>query len=73
MALCRELTKKFEEFIRGTICEVIDGQQNQEISGEFCLIIERRENVMKKKKHWWEGLYDYRTCRPLYSGKGNYF
>ena len=24
MAICRELTKKFEEFIRGTVSELID-------------------------------------------------
>ena len=40
IALCRELTKKFEEFIRGTVSEVIEWAKEDEIRGEFCLIIE---------------------------------
>lgn len=37
---CRELTKRYEEFIRGTIEEAIDWSMTNEIRGEFCLIIE---------------------------------
>ncbi len=40
IAICRELTKKFEEFIRGTIEEVIEWANEDEIRGEFCLIVE---------------------------------
>ena len=45
MALCRELTKKFEEFIRGTASELIDWATEDEVRGEFCLIIEKGEHV----------------------------
>ncbi|MGE7879999.1 16S rRNA (cytidine(1402)-2'-O)-methyltransferase [Peribacillus muralis] len=40
IVLCRELTKKFEEFIRGTISEALTWATDSEIRGEFCLIIE---------------------------------
>lgn len=37
---CRELTKRYEEFIRGTIEEAIEWSMTNEIRGEFCLIVE---------------------------------
>lgn len=40
VAICRELTKKFEEFIRGNLSEVVEWAHQDEIRGEFCLIIE---------------------------------
>ena len=40
ITLARELTKKFEEFLRGTITEAIDWSQQNEIRGEFCIVIE---------------------------------
>ena len=36
----RELTKRYEEFIRGTIEEAIEWSMTNEIRGEFCLIVE---------------------------------
>lgn len=40
IVLCRELTKRYEEFIRGTLIEVLEWAQTSEIRGEFCLIVE---------------------------------
>lgn len=40
IVLCRELTKRYEEFIRGTLSEVLEWAQASEIRGEFCLIVE---------------------------------
>ena len=40
IVLARELTKKFEEFIRGTIKEVFDIMTNREILGEFIVLVE---------------------------------
>ncbi|MBM6615997.1 16S rRNA (cytidine(1402)-2'-O)-methyltransferase [Desemzia sp. RIT804] len=40
IVLCRELTKRYEEFIRGTVEEVQEWAQNTEIRGEFCVIVE---------------------------------
>lgn len=40
IVLARELTKKFEEFIRGTIEEAIIWASEHEIRGEFCVVVE---------------------------------
>jgi 16S rRNA (cytidine1402-2'-O)-methyltransferase len=56
MALCRELTKKYEEFIRGTVSELMQWASEQEVRGEFCLIIEKGEPLSREKEIWWEGL-----------------
>ena len=56
MALCRELTKRYEEFLRGTVSEFIQWASEQEVRGEFCLIIEKGEPVQREEEHWWEGL-----------------
>ena len=40
IALARELTKKFEEFIRGTIKDVSENMSNRDILGEFIVLIE---------------------------------
>lgn len=55
IVLCRELTKKFEEFIRGTVKEVLDWATNEEVRGEFCLIIEEPSNVEREEEPAWWG------------------
>ncbi len=57
ICLSRELTKKFEEFIRGNIEEVIKWSEENEIRGEFCLIVEgNHEDVEVNKEVWWNEL-----------------
>jgi 16S rRNA (cytidine1402-2'-O)-methyltransferase len=57
MAICRELTKKFEEFIRGTASELINWVSVGEVRGEFCLIIEKGEPVLNEEiERWWDSL-----------------
>ncbi len=57
ICLSRELTKKFEEFIRGNIDEVIKWSEENEIRGEFCLIVEgNHEDVEVNKEVWWNEL-----------------
>jgi 16S rRNA (cytidine1402-2'-O)-methyltransferase len=43
IVLVRELTKKFEETIRGRISEVIEAIKNRELKGEIVLIVEGYE------------------------------
>ncbi|MFA1740573.1 16S rRNA (cytidine(1402)-2'-O)-methyltransferase [Lysinibacillus fusiformis] len=45
IVLARELTKKFEEFLRGTLAEAIEWSQTEEIRGEFCLVLEGNQEV----------------------------
>lgn len=55
--LCRELTKKYEEFIRGSISELLKWASTEEVRGEFCIIIEgSSDNVSDNEISWWESL-----------------
>ncbi|MFI2132818.1 16S rRNA (cytidine(1402)-2'-O)-methyltransferase [Lysinibacillus fusiformis] len=45
IVLARELTKKFEEFLRGTLAEAIEWSQTEEIRGEFCIVLEGIQEV----------------------------
>lgn len=59
IALCRELTKRFEEFIRGTISDVLACVKEGDIRGEFCLIVEGakdHELDEDKVEEWWQSL-----------------
>lgn len=58
IAICRELTKKFEEFIRGTLEEIIEWANQDEIRGEFCLIVEGADEseLKQEEMNWWETL-----------------
>ena len=57
IVLCRELTKKYEEFIRGSIEDALRWAQENEIRGEFCLIIEGADEAeVTSEAAWWEGL-----------------
>ncbi|MBS4225020.1 16S rRNA (cytidine(1402)-2'-O)-methyltransferase [Lederbergia citrea] len=57
IVLCRELTKKFEEFLRGTIQEALEWSENVEVRGEFCLIIEEGETIQEEDDElWWHSM-----------------
>ncbi|MFG6150787.1 16S rRNA (cytidine(1402)-2'-O)-methyltransferase [Halobacillus sp. B23F22_1] len=55
-ALVRELTKKYEEYIRGTLEELVQWSVKEEIRGEFCVIVEGAEEVEEKDAFWWTHL-----------------
>lgn len=48
MVLARELTKKFEEYIRATIKEVYENLKNRKILGEFIVLVEPSELSQKE-------------------------
>lgn len=57
IALCRELTKKFEEVLRFDLDGAIAFYEKNEPKGEFVLILEglnRNEEKEKEKKNWQE-------------------
>ena len=58
MVLCRELTKKYEEFIRGTVAEALAWAEEEEVRGEFVLIIEGAspDSIYEEENQWWERL-----------------
>lgn len=45
IVLCRELTKKYEEYLRGTLADAVEWSKTAEIRGEFVLIVEGNSNV----------------------------
>lgn len=57
IVLAREVTKKFEEFLRGTVGESVIWVEENEIRGEFCLIIEGNASPdIVESTQWWEAL-----------------
>ncbi|MDF2608094.1 MAG: hypothetical protein K0S34_2290 [Bacillales bacterium] len=56
ITLARELTKIYEEYIRGTISEAIEYITKESIKGEFCLIIEGNTSEENQTEYWWEPL-----------------
>jgi 16S rRNA (cytidine1402-2'-O)-methyltransferase len=56
ISLTRELSKKFEEFIRGTLSEVLEWASDVDIRGEFCIIVEGNKDAPESITNWWEEL-----------------
>jgi 16S rRNA (cytidine1402-2'-O)-methyltransferase len=57
IAVARELTKKHEEWLRGTIEEVLDYIEQTAALGEYCIVIEGvAEEVFSQKDRWWEAM-----------------
>ncbi|HZG82876.1 MAG TPA: 16S rRNA (cytidine(1402)-2'-O)-methyltransferase [Brevibacillus sp.] len=56
--LARELTKRYEEFVRGTLDELIEWLANGEARGEFCLIVEGYTGAAEDAEEglWWQEL-----------------
>jgi 16S rRNA (cytidine1402-2'-O)-methyltransferase len=57
VVLAREVTKKFEEFVRGTLEEAVSWAENEDIRGEFVLVFagSTEENPLESEK-WWMDL-----------------
>jgi 16S rRNA (cytidine1402-2'-O)-methyltransferase len=58
IVLSRELTKKFEEFSRGTIEEMITLTNEVDPRGEYCLIVDgtNEEVLVNPEELWWNEL-----------------
>lgn len=58
IVLARELTKKFEEFLRGTIDEAVEWAEQHDIRGEFCIVLEgsSEKQLDGLDAPWWENL-----------------
>lgn len=58
VVLARELTKKFEEYITGTIDElmVLIESEQLELRGEFVIVVEGRKEFENSLSTWWEQL-----------------
>ena len=57
IVMARELTKRFEEFLRGTLAEAVAWADTHEIRGEFCLVVEGNRNAKEEPmEEWWTDL-----------------
>ncbi|MFZ3578509.1 16S rRNA (cytidine(1402)-2'-O)-methyltransferase [Virgibacillus sp. DJP39] len=57
LTLARELTKRFEEYIRGTASEVLGWIEATELRGEFCIVVEgSKESITSQDALWWSHL-----------------
>ncbi|MDF2720955.1 MAG: rRNA ((1402)-2-O)-methyltransferase [Paenibacillus sp.] len=58
-AVIRELTKRYEEAVRGTISQCVQLLQTRETLGEYCLVIDRNgaeSELTGERGAWWAGL-----------------
>lgn len=55
-AVCRELTKRFEEVRRGTLADLAGAHAGQEARGEFVLVIDRAPEAQADAATWEEAL-----------------
>jgi 16S rRNA (cytidine1402-2'-O)-methyltransferase len=57
ITVSRELTKKFEEFIRGDVQQLIEWTKVDQIRGEFCIVVEGSSlKAGKDEQEWWNEL-----------------
>ncbi|MFB7036626.1 16S rRNA (cytidine(1402)-2'-O)-methyltransferase [Bacillus altitudinis] len=58
IAITRELTKKFEEFIRGDLEYALTWVTEQQIRGEFCLVVQGNDQDEGElnEEAWWNSL-----------------
>ncbi len=56
VTLARELTKKFEEYVSGTVSEVSLWLKSVEIRGEFVLVVEGNKLPVVAEAEWWQAL-----------------
>ncbi len=52
MVVARELTKRYEEILRGNISNIISHFKDNEIRGEFVLLVEGNSGGKRKESHW---------------------
>ncbi|HBZ82552.1 16S rRNA (cytidine(1402)-2'-O)-methyltransferase [Brevibacillus sp. FSL K6-0770] len=54
--LARELTKRYEEFVRGTFDELLEWLDSGEVRGEFCVIVEGYTGAVETEEavDWWQ-------------------
>ncbi|MBM6616215.1 16S rRNA (cytidine(1402)-2'-O)-methyltransferase [Bacillus suaedaesalsae] len=57
VVISRELTKKFEEFIRGTAEELAEWLETTEVKGECCILVKGSDpSEVVAENDWWENL-----------------
>ncbi|WLR50890.1 16S rRNA (cytidine(1402)-2'-O)-methyltransferase [Bacillus tianshenii] len=55
VVLARELSKRYEEFLRGTLEEMYELVNSEDFKGEFCILVEGSQSE-EVTQSWWETL-----------------
>ncbi|WP_205094606.1 16S rRNA (cytidine(1402)-2'-O)-methyltransferase [Thalassobacillus pellis] len=55
-SLSRELTKKYEEYVRGDLEELLSWAEATELRGEFCITVEGSQEEDVEDTLWWSSL-----------------
>ncbi|NBI30794.1 16S rRNA (cytidine(1402)-2'-O)-methyltransferase [Chengkuizengella marina] len=54
ISIAREITKKYEEIVRGSLEECISYMEDMKVQGEYCIVVQGNiEKVEKKDELWW--------------------
>ncbi|NDI37081.1 16S rRNA (cytidine(1402)-2'-O)-methyltransferase [Chengkuizengella sediminis] len=54
ISIAREITKRYEEIVRGTLEECISYMDDIKIQGEYCIVVQgNMEKAEKKDELWW--------------------
>lgn len=56
IAIAREITKVYEQFIRGNVEAVLNWLETNEIKGECCIVIEGTDEAIVEDDNWWQEL-----------------
>lgn len=56
IVIARELTKRYEELLHGTISEALDILDAEALKGELTLVIEGSTTSAQMEQAWWEGI-----------------
>lgn len=56
IAIARELTKRHEEFIRGTVEEALEHFHAYPPLGELCILLEGNQEPALEENVWWDGM-----------------
>lgn len=56
IAIAREITKLYEQFVRGNVEDVLNWLETNEIKGECCIVIEGTDEAVVEDDSWWHEL-----------------
>ncbi|MFC3040997.1 16S rRNA (cytidine(1402)-2'-O)-methyltransferase [Virgibacillus xinjiangensis] len=57
ITVARELTKRFEEYVRGSMEEILSWAEDHPPKGEFCLVVEGADEAVEQDDNlWWSHL-----------------
>ena len=64
------VNEKFEEFIRGTVEEAIEWTKQNEVRGEFCILVAGSTEEPAPEEQWWESISVYNHIEHYINEKG---